>query len=157
MENKYREITIVNKIKELVIDSFLTLILMDRITEINTFKEYFPKAVIITWKTKIKDDDMEIEKIRKSGWVIIGSRQKMYRWVDIQEIDHVIVASPVKFENNVIQSIWRGLRTFDGKWEIKISIINDTILRSQMSQQSKACVSEYWITPDKTYLHYKKT
>lgn len=138
-------------IKENLKQSFLTLLLLDRHEEIEKYRLIFPDAIVITWKTKVKDDEVGIEKIRKSWWLIIGSIKKMYRWVDIPEIDNVIIASPIRFEANVIQSIWRALRPHPDKTKIRIGIINDDVLNNQRREQSKACLKQYKSLPNIIY------
>jgi superfamily II DNA or RNA helicase len=70
----------------------------------------------------------------------------------VPEIDSVIVASPIRFENNVIQSIGRALRPHPNKTHIKISIINDDVLQNQRREQSKACIKEYKLQPTIIYI-----
>lgn len=143
--NKKRFNSIVDRIKELCSKSYLTLILLDRIEEIESYAEALPEAIVITWKTKVKDDEKLIDNIVKTWWIIIWSIKKMYRWIDIPPIDNVIIASPIKFENTVIQSVWRALRRYKWKTKVDISIINDDILNNQRYEQSKAIKAEYWL------------
>jgi superfamily II DNA or RNA helicase len=106
---------------------------------------------VITGNTKIKDDEKGIEQLRKTWGLIIWSLKKMYRGVDIPEIDNVIIASPVRFENTVIQSIWRALRKAEWKWDVQINVINDSILKNQRYEQAKVCREIYNISPEVIY------
>lgn len=154
LANKFRFETVVNEIKEIRKNAFLSLLLLDRIEEIEKYSAEFPEALVITWDTKIKDDEIWIEKIIKTWWLIIWSIKKMYRWVDIPRVDNVIIASPIRFENNVIQSIGRALRTHPEKKKVTIDIINDDILKSQRYEQTKTVKQEYWINPNVIYIKY---
>jgi superfamily II DNA or RNA helicase len=76
----------------------------------------------------------------------------MYRGVDIPRIDNVIIASPIRFENTVIQSIGRALRPHLDKAKIKVNVINDDVLQGQRREQTKACIKEYNVKPDIIYI-----
>lgn len=155
LRNKRRFTEVVNTIKNIENTSFLTLVLLDRIEEIERFAIEFPHAVVITWNTKVKDDETQIEQLKKVGGIIIWSIRKMYRGVDIPECDSVVIASPIKFQNTVIQAIGRSLRKCDTKERISVSVINDSILKSQRYQQSKACKEAYNITPSVVFIQSK--
>ena len=152
LANKNRFKAVVEKIKEFKESNHLCLLLLDRIEEVERFSESFPEALVITWHTKIKDDEAWIKVLEKSWWLIIGSIKKMYRGVDIPSCDCVIIASPIRFENTVIQSIWRALRAFDGKEKVSIQVINDDILTTQRREQTKSCKQEYWIKTENVYI-----
>lgn len=149
--NQKRFEAIKNKIIEVKKDSFLTLVLLDRNADVDQFSESFPGALVITGNTKIKDDEKGIEQLRKTWGLIIWSLKKMYRGVDIPEIDNVIIASPVRFENTVVQSIWRALRKAEWKWDVQINVINDSILKNQRYEQAKVCREIYNISPEVIY------
>jgi hypothetical protein len=55
--NKKRFQTVVDKIKELTQQSYLTILLLDRMEEIERYRVEFPEAKVITGKTKVKDDE----------------------------------------------------------------------------------------------------
>jgi superfamily II DNA or RNA helicase len=120
--------------------------------EIERYRVEFPEAKVITGKTKVKDDETWIAELIQSGGLIIGSIKKMYRWIDIPQCDSVIVCSPVRFENTVIQAIGRALRKCEWKERVDISIVNDNVLQNQRYEQSKACKAAYWITPAIVYI-----
>lgn len=150
--NQKRFNAVVNTIKGVTEKSFLTILLLDRMEEIEKYRLEFPQAKVITGKTKIKDDEDWIAALKTTWWLIIGSIKKMYRWVDIPVCDSVIVASPIRFENTVIQAIGRALRKHEWKEKVDISIINDNTLQSQRYEQSKACKAAYWISPQIVYI-----
>ncbi len=141
--NKIRYDKVIWKIKEIKSNSFLTLLLVDRVEEIDRYAIDFPEALVITWSTKVKDDEIGISKLLDTWWLIIWSIKKMYRWIDIPPIDNVIIASPIKFENTVIQAVGRALRKYEWKTRVDISIINDDILKNQRYEQSKSILKEY--------------
>jgi len=150
--NKYRFENVLDTIKKIQSESFLTILLLDRLEEVEKYREEFPDAIVITWSTKIKDDEIWIEKLKKTWWLIIWSIKKLYRWVDIPVCDSVIIASPIKFENTVIQAVWRALRSHEDKKNVTISIINDNVLQRQRYEQSKACKEAYWFNPEIVYI-----
>lgn len=151
LKNEKRLNAVVEKVNEIKSKSFLTLVLLDRNEDVDNFSKYFPEWLVITWNTKVKDDEIWIEKLRKTWGLIIWSLKKMYRGVDIPEIDNVIIASPVRFENTVVQSIWRALRKAEWKWDVQINVINDSILKNQRYEQAKVCREIYNISPEVIY------
>lgn len=155
MHNDIRFWVVTETIENITKASYVTIVLLDRKEEIEKYSERFPEAVVITWDTKVKDDEKHIERLKKEWGMILGSIKKMYRWVDIPECDHVIIASPIKFENNVIQSIGRALRPHPEKKRVDISIINDNVLKGQRYQQSSTCREQYDINPEVIYIEHK--
>ena len=93
------------KVKDINSKSFLTLLLLDRHEEIQRYALEFPDALVITGNTKVEDDESGIARLVESGGMIIGSIKKMYRGVDIPICNDVIISSPIKFENTVIQAV----------------------------------------------------
>jgi superfamily II DNA or RNA helicase len=90
--------------------------------------------------------------LRVSGWIILGSIKKMYRWVDIHQVDSVVIASPIKFESTVIQAVGRCLRKCETKWAIWVHIFNDSILSGQRYEQTKVIRKEYNLEPNVIYI-----
>lgn len=156
LNNNVRFETVVKNIKEITDNHYISLILLDRHTEIEKYSEQFPNALVITWHTKIADDEAGIERLKRTGWIIIGSIKKMYRWVDIPEVDNVIIASPIRFNGTVIQSIGRALRSHPDKKSVSIDIINDNVLMSQKQEQTKICKETYKVIPQNFYLEKSK-
>ena len=64
-------------------------------------------CAIVNGTTKIDDDIVNIDKMKTEHGVIIATAQKMYRGVDIPEIDHVFLFYPTRFEGNIIQAVGR--------------------------------------------------
>jgi hypothetical protein len=129
------------------------LILTDRIDECNLLADKLPGSVVINWGTKLKDDNINIEKIRKEWWIIIWTRQKMWRWVDVPEIDCVCLVWAFKFKSAVIQAIWRWLRKFHWKNDIGLYIFSDDSLRWQMYENKKTVETEYKIVVNRQFLN----
>lgn len=151
--NEKRTKTIIEKLLEIKQKYNIMLILTDRVEECEILQSLIEWSVIIHWKTKLKDDNKHIETIRKDWWVIIWTRQKMWRWVDVPEIDCVCMVWAFKFKSAVIQSIWRALRTFDGKNNIWVYFFSDTILKSQMYENKKTVENEYWVYVKREFLN----
>ena len=144
MNNKDRAEYIIQKLKKIREENSVVLVLIDRIKEVDLYLDaMWDDSIKITWKTKIKDDEENIKSVLEKWWYIIWSIDKMYRWVDIPQIDSVVILSPIKFHSKVIQSIGRWLRKYWEK-ETNVYIFNDKILRNQLYQQKKACKQEYW-------------
>ncbi len=147
INNPNRQEKLFSRLNEIVKEKYLTLVLSDRNEDVDLLLENIKhnNIVKITWKTKIKDDNVNIKKLQAEWWVIVWALRKMYRWVDIPEIDCVVLAAPVKFENTVIQSVGRALRRHKDKKGVEIFSINDNILKTQMYNQSQTVFQEYWI------------
>lgn len=130
------------------------LILTDRVEEA---LEIFDSLSVNKWgflmtgKTKIKDDEKNIEhaKERLELWekvFIVWTIQKCGTGLDIPFIDSVFLASAIKFKGTVIQSIGRALRKYKNKDKVEVYIWNDLpILRGQRTQKIKAIKEEYKI------------
>ena len=152
MTNKDRFNRVISTIKDISKKHYLTLVLLDRMEEMHKFSLEFPDALVITGSTKIEDDEMWIRELQKKWWIILWSIMKVGRGMDISECDNVIIASPIKFQNTVIQAIWRALRKCDSKWDVNISIFNDNVLKSQRYSQAKTCKEEYGMLPNVIYI-----
>lgn len=129
-----------------------SLILCDRISEINEWKELFSiyddySLIVITGETKVSDDKERLDQALQDSKpiVIIGSIQKCSTWFDYPIIDTVFIFSAIKFENTVIQSIGRALRKSEWKTGANIYVWNDKILDKQRVQKQSAIMSEYWV------------
>ena len=111
-------------------DSFkYGIIMFDRVAQeanhyYEKFKELYPdlNLWLITGKTKPKNDKITIDDIKeKWKWLIICTKWKMGRWVDIPILDAVFIFFPWKLPSSVIQAVGRILRI---DWE-KQPIIYD--------------------------------
>lgn len=153
LQNETRLNKIVEKCLEIKSKYNIMLILTDRIEECEILQSLIPDSVIINWWTKLKDDNQHIEKIRKEWWIIIGTRQKMGRWVDVPEIDCVALVWAFKFKSAVIQAIWRALRKFEWKNYIGVYVFSDDILRWQMYENKKTLENEYKIQVNRQFLN----
>jgi len=58
LDNIQRFKTVVQTIKEIRQNTFLSLLLLDRIEEIEKYSQEFPEAIVITGQTKVKDDEI---------------------------------------------------------------------------------------------------
>lgn len=145
IDNSQRTEKIIEKCLELKNKYYIMLILTDRVEECEIIQRLIPWSIVIHWNTKLKDDNASIEKIKQTWWVIIGTRQKMGRWVDIPAIDCVALVWAFKFKPSVIQSIWRALRKYDWKTAIWVYIFSDSILYGQATENKKTCEREYGV------------
>jgi len=129
-----------------------SLILCDRISEIQLWEDYFSiyddyDIITITGETKISDDKVLLEEalVSDKPTIIIWSIKKCSVGFDYPVIDCVFIFSAIKFENTVIQSIWRSLRKSPGKTGADIFVWNDKILDKQRVQKQSAIMDEYWV------------
>ena len=129
-----------------------SLILCDRIAEINEWEKHFDiydeyNLIIITGETKVSDDKLQLEEalVSDKPIIIVGSIQKCSTWFDYPIIDNVFIFSAIKFENTVIQSIGRSLRKSPWKTGSHIHVWNDKILDKQRIQKQAAIMTEYWV------------
>jgi superfamily II DNA or RNA helicase len=129
-----------------------SLILCDRIAEMDLWEEYFEiydeyNIIVIKWDTKITDDKRQLEEalISNKPIIIIGSISKCSTWFDFPIISSVFIFSSIKFQNTVIQSIGRSLRKSPWKTGSKIYVWNDHILQKQKIQKQSVILEEYKI------------
>ena len=153
LQNETRLNKIVEKCLEIKSKYNIMLILTDRIEECEILQSLMPDSVVINWGTKLKHDNEHIERIRNSWWIIIGTRQKMGRWVDVPEIDCVALVWAFKFKSAVIQAIWRALRKFEWKNDIGVYVFSDDIMRWQMYENKKTLETEYKIQVSRQFLN----
>lgn len=154
-ENQERLKEQIIQAKELLEDKKCLLILTDRKNEVENFynniKQENTFVFFMTWDTKSKDDDSNIQAMRDAlnEWkkvIIIWTIQKVWVWVDIPEIDSILLASAIKFKASVIQAIWRCLRVYKWKNEVIVWIWNDLpILKWQKAEKIKSIESEYLV------------
>jgi len=130
------------------------LLMSDRISEVKRYyedlKDLDMNVIIITWETKVSDDEEKISKSKWSKTLIIWTSWKMSRWVDIPEIDTVFLFYPNKFESATIQSVWRWLRNHESKQNtLLVDWCDYPILKNQMYQRWKTYRNEYKIEINK--------
>ncbi len=129
-----------------------TLILSDRLVEVETFynelvnkKDY--EIVKMTGETKVKDDEVNLQKA-KDSWkkiIIVWMLQKVGTWFNFPLLDSIYLIPTIKFKAQTIQAVWRILRQCEWKWEVNAYIWNDKILDKQRVEKQKTIISEYGI------------
>jgi len=132
------------------------LILTDRKSEAERFakSKKFWWIFQITWDTQIEDDDKNIKSAEKlvKAWkrvCIIWTIQKVKAWVDIPFIDTIFLWSAIKFWANVIQAVWRWLRLYEYKNDVKVWIWNDLPhYKQQKAEKFKVVENEYLLKRD---------
>lgn len=129
------------------------LLLVGTVEECNLYYEWLKDKMpcaIVNGTTKIDDDIVNIDKMKTEHGVIIATAQKMYRGVDIPEIDHVFLFYPTRFEGNIIQAVGRWLRQCAGKLRTVLHDWSDIpLLRWQSYQRKAAYQKEYpWVKID---------
>ena len=93
-----------------------TIILSDRVEQLEVLHKEIPNSIVITGKTKKKDreqglKDVENGKIR----VLLSSYQLAKEGLDLPILENLIMATPIKDDAVVIQSVGRIQRPFDNK------------------------------------------
>jgi len=150
-ENRLKEQIVV--IKELFKDRKCLLILTDRKLEVDNFYKNrdFWFTFLITWNTSIEEDNQNIKsaELLVKSWkkvCIIWTIQKCWIWMDIPAIDTIFLASAIKFQSTVIQSVGRWLRLFEWKNNVKVWVWWDLPhYRWQKSEKIQVIKKEYWI------------
>lgn len=131
--------------------SICSLILCDRLEEIenyyNNFKDEDIFLIKITGQTSILEDERLLNEAlqQKKKILIIGSISKVSTGFDYPIIDTIFLFSSIKFENSVIQAVWRCLRKSQNKIWAKVIIWNDKALDKQRLQKTKTIYQEYWV------------
>lgn len=142
-----------NKQIELVQESWLNywLVLTERKEEAYLYYEKLKSeldipVLIMTWDTKPKDDEKNLEELRNrwEKFIIVGTAQKMSRWVDIPEINAIFLFFPCQFKWAVVQAVGRWLRLSNNKNKTSLYDWCDyPILAWQANKRLKAYKEEY--------------
>lgn len=120
-------------------------VLVERVEEAKKYYEELSphiKTILSTWNEEI----WTIEDLKESWkWLLIGTAEKIWRWVDIPMIDSIFLFFPCKFRSTVVQACGRALRTY---WDKSSATIYDRsdypILSKQSSERMNAYKLEYW-------------
>ena len=126
----------------------LWLVLVERKVECdkycNILLEKWINACIINWNTKEKEDEDNIDRLVKEGWVIVATSDKMGRWVDIPAIDTIYIFYPNKFQWDIVQAVWRWLRVYEWKKDVIVyDWIDVPILQHQWRERLRSYRKEY--------------
>lgn len=130
-----------------------TLILSDRLVEVDKFYEKIIdredyEIIKMTWETKVKDDEENLQKA-KDSWkkiIIVWMLQKVGTWFNFPLLDSIFLIPTIKFKAQTIQAVGRILRQCDWKWEVNAYIWNDKILDKQKIEKQRTIISEYWVS-----------
>lgn len=134
-EDEYRMIRQLAAIKYLIGKWKCLLVITDRKLEAEEYMKHIfhsssAYCFLMTWNTKVKDDDINIAEAKKriDNWenvVIVWTLKKVWVWVDIPFIDTLFLAPAIKFEATVIQAIGRALRKYKNKDKVLVAVWND--------------------------------
>jgi len=124
------------------------LLLVDRIEECQTFYDRITSewisCCIVNGQTLIPDDEINIAKMIAEQGIIVGTAQKIGRWVDIPQIDSIYLFYPCRFEGTVVQAVWRALRVTPTKNTAKLYDRCDIpVLKGQAFQRQSIYKIEY--------------
>lgn len=148
MHDKKRLDKQIEFIKEAHKKSCMGLILVDRVEECHLFhdrliQEWIP-CHIVNGETAIKDDEVNIQEMKDKKWIIVWTSQKVWRGVDIPEIDVIYLFYPCRFEWQVVQAVGRALRTTATKNSATLYDWCDIpVLRWQASSRAATYKHEY--------------
>jgi superfamily II DNA or RNA helicase len=115
-----------NLLKSIVISTKgSTIVLSDRVEQLEQLHTMIPNSIVITGKTKKKDREQGLKdvgdgKIR----VLLSSYQLAKEGLDLPILENLVMATPVKDETVVIQSVGRIQRPYGDK---KIANVYDLI------------------------------
>lgn len=131
-----------------VIDKFgVSLFLVNRVAECYMYKKFFDENgipnTVVNGKTKLEDDDVNIKDMVKKKGIIIGTSGKMWRGVDIPQVQAVFLFYPTRFEGNVVQAVWRALRSYPWKDKVFLFDWSDSIIAWQWYQRITTYRKEY--------------
>lgn len=115
-----------NLIKSIVISlKGSTIILSDRVDQLEQLQSVIPNSIVITGKTKKKDREQGLKDVREGNIrVLLSSYQLAKEGLDLPILENLIMATPVKDEAVVIQSIGRIQRPYENK---KIANVYDLV------------------------------
>lgn len=93
-----------------------TIVLSDRITQLDFIKNNLEGAVLITGDTPKKERTIALEQVRNGEkQYLLGSFSIAKEGLDVKNLVNLVLATPVKAESAVVQSIGRIMRTSEGK------------------------------------------
>ena len=128
------------------------LILVKTVEESWKFTELIPQSIILNWQLPKRTLDDQMDYLyhcinNNTGFTIVGTIDKMWRWVDIPPIDTIYLFSPVKFRGTVVQAVWRALRKYPWKEDVIVYDWCDLpLLKKQKNERKAAYKAEYGIT-----------
>lgn len=123
------------------------LFLVDRVEECTLYNKLFTECwlpnVIVNWKTKLADDEKNIKQMIEQKGIVIGTAQKIWRGVDIPAVQAIFLFYPTRFDSNVIQAVWRALRSYP--WKEKVFLFDrcDSVLWKQGNTRKEIYKKEY--------------
>lgn len=93
-----------------------TIILSDRVSQLEYLQQHLESSVIVTGETKKIDREKDLQDV-KDGKIkyLLASYKLAKEGLDLPILEHIIMASPVKDEAIVIQSIGRIQRPYKNK------------------------------------------
>lgn len=93
-----------------------TIILSDRVEQLEQLQKEIPNSIVITGKTKKKDREQGLQDVRDGKIrVLLSSYQLAKEGLDLPILENLIMATPVKDEAVVIQSVGRIQRPYENK------------------------------------------
>ena len=115
-----------NLIKSIVISTKgSTIVLSDRVEQLELLHKEIPNSIVITGKTKKKDREKGLLDVKNGNIrVLLASYQLAKEGLDLPILSNLVMATPVKDETVVIQSVGRIQRPYNDK---KIANVYDLI------------------------------
>lgn len=93
-----------------------TIILSDRVEQLEYLHKQLPNSVVVTGKTKKKDRELYLDQVRNGKVkILLSSYQLAKEGLDLPILANLVLATPVKDEAVIIQAIGRIQRKYDGK------------------------------------------
>jgi superfamily II DNA or RNA helicase len=115
-----------NLIKSIVISiKGSTIVLSDRVEQLEQLHSMIPNSVVVTGKTKKKDREQSLKDVSDGKIrVLLSSYQLAKEGLDLPILENLVMATPVKDETVVVQSIGRTQRPYGNK---KIANVYDLL------------------------------
>ena len=130
-----------------------SLVLFDSRYECDIFEEELQKHIVksisiikIYWWLSSREAAEKWSLLSKSNsYIIVGTTDMMWRWIDIPSIDTIFMYSALKFKWTIVQAVGRCLRMEE--WKLAPVIVDwcdVPLLNKQMRERTKSYKQEYW-------------
>lgn len=102
-----------------------TIIISERVNQLHYLNEHLPSSICIDGKTPKKERERMVEEFKNGKHkVLLASYSLVAEGLDVPMLENIILASPVKDERLVIQSIGRCQRPYKDK---KVANVYDLV------------------------------
>lgn len=117
-----------------------TIILSDRVDQLKLLHNFIPNSVQIDGTTKKKDRQQALQDITSGKTkVLLASYKLAKEGLDCPILENVVLATPIKDQAIVIQSIGRTQRPYPGKTKAKVyDLVDDVSMLTRFLQKRRS-------------------